>query len=615
MTEPTTIPLNRLALWDGNVRRTGIHDGIDELAASIAAHGLLQSLVVRKGKRGKYEIIAGQRRYLALSKLVDDRTIAKDFPVPCIVAEDSVDASELSLAENVVRAPMHPTDQFEAFRSLIDDGATVAEVAARFGVAESLISKRMKLGRLSPVILDAYRRDEIGLDEAQAFAVSDDHAAQERVLSDLPDWNRQAITIRRLLTEQEVSTDDKRVRFVGLDAYRAAGGTIRQDLFCEDGTGYIEDTALLDRLVADKLKAAAAEVSAEGWLWTDVATELGHQALAQFSRRYPEQIDLSHDDQAKLDGLAEEYDSLVDDDDANADRLTEIDEQITALQALTETWPAGTLAIAGAIVSLGYNGELRIERGLVRKQDLPGDAEPGEASAAGEQAAKSSGLSDRLVEDLTAEKSAAIGAALAGNPAIALVAVVHTLLLDLVYLGSSEQTCLKLRVSPPMLKASIAKPDASTGLAALAAEKDRLGDRLPGSPRDLWSWCLARSTPELLDLLAFAAGSAVDAVKRKPDRPGSSRLAHGDRLAEALKIDMAACYTPTADGYFARVSRAQVLAAIDEAKGGHGPALDKLKKSELAVRAEQLLAGTGWLPEPLRIAPAAATGDADDHSE
>ncbi len=614
MTEPTTIPLNRLAPWDGNVRRTGIHDGIEELAASIAAHGLLQSLVVRKGKRGKYEIIAGQRRYLALSKLVDDRTIAKDFPVPCIVAEDNVDASELSLAENVVRAPMHPADQFEAFRSLIDDGATVAEVAARFGVAESLIAKRMKLGKLSPVILDAYRRDEIGLDEAQAFAVSDDHDAQERVFANLPDWNRQAHTIRRLLTEQEVSTDDRRVRFVSVDAYRAAGGTIRQDLFCEDGTGYIEDVALLDRLVNDKLKASAADVSSEGWLWTEIATELDHQALAQFSRGYPEQADLSDDDQARLDALSEEYDSLVDDDDANADRLAEIDEQITALQAMTTTWPAGTLAIAGAIVSLGYNGELRIERGLVRKQDIPADTEAGEAHVVGEQASKPSGFSDRLVEDLTAEKSAAIGAALAGNPDVALAAVVHTLLLDLAYPGSTEQTCLRLRVSPPMLKASIAKPDSSKGLAALAAAKDRLGDHLPGNPHDLWSWCLARSTTELLDLLAFAAGSAVDTVKRKVDRAGSSRLTHGNRLAEAMKLDMTACYTATAAGYFTRVSRAEILAAIDEAKGGHGPALDKLKKSELAVRAEHLLAGTGWIPEPLRIAPVDVTADTDDHT-
>ena len=82
MTETMTIPLNKLTLWDGNVRRTGVTDGIPELAASISAHGLLQSLVVRKGKRGKFEIVAGQRRFLALQSLLKERTIANDFAVP-----------------------------------------------------------------------------------------------------------------------------------------------------------------------------------------------------------------------------------------------------------------------------------------------------------------------------------------------------------------------------------------------------------------------------------------------------------------------------------------------------------------------------------------------------
>ena len=62
-----SIPLNKLVPWDGNVRKTGASDNLEELTASIAAHGVLQSLVVRKTSRGKYAIIAGRRRYLALS--------------------------------------------------------------------------------------------------------------------------------------------------------------------------------------------------------------------------------------------------------------------------------------------------------------------------------------------------------------------------------------------------------------------------------------------------------------------------------------------------------------------------------------------------------------------
>lgn len=613
MTDTITIPLYRLAPWDGNVRKTGIHEGIAELSASIAAHGLLQSLVVRKGKRGKYEIVAGQRRFLALTALAKNGAITKDHPVPCMLTDDGIDASELSLAENVVRAPMHPADQFEAFRTLIDGGATVADVAARFGVAETIVAKRLKLGRLSPVVLEAYRNDEIDLEQAQAFTVSDDHAAQERVLGELSSWNDQPHVIRRMLTEDEVATTDKRVRFVGIEAYRAAGGILRQDLFSGDDAGYIVDVALLDRLVTEKLKTVAADVAAEGWLWVETASELDHEALSRLARRYPEQADLPDDEQAELDALAEAYDALVDsDDDSNTERLAEVEVRMDALNAKTEVWSADTLRIAGALVTLGYDGEVRIERGLVRKTDLPltDSAVPGGAKAV--DPVGRSGLSDRLVEDLTAEKSAAIGAALMEYPEVALAAVVHALALDLLYPGEGTTTCLKLRVTPPGLRQSIGKPDASKGLAVLAAEKDRLGDHLPGNPRDLWAWCLARSQGELLSLLAFVAGSAVDAVQRKADRPGTQRLEQANRLTEALSLDMTAWYVPTAEGYFARISRSDILVAIDEAKGEHAPSLEKLKKSELASRAEQLVSGTGWLPRPLRIEAVRDDASSDD---
>ncbi|MGE5512914.1 MAG: ParB/RepB/Spo0J family partition protein [Bacteroidota bacterium] len=605
MTDTITVPLSKLAPWSGNVRRTGVHDGIDELAASIAAHGLLQSLVVREGKRGKYQVVAGQRRYLALQALAKNGTIAKDYPVACILATDTIDATELSLAENVVRAPMHPADQFEAFRSLIDDGASIADVAARFGVTEVTVTRRMKLGRLSPVILEAYRNGDIDLEEAQAFAITDDQEAQERVLQSLSSWNRQPHIIRRALTEHEVETSDKRVRFVGIDAYREAGGVIRQDLFSESDTGYIVDVALLDRLVAEKLKAVAAEVAAEGWHWVETVPEIAYGALSDFSRRFPDHVDLPDDEQAELDALSQEYDSLVDSDDDNAERLAEIEARMDALTAKTEVWSADALAVAGVLVTLGYDGDVRVERGLVRKIDLPkaSKTQPEvQDENVDETETHGGGLSPRLVEELTAEKSAAIGAELMAQPDIALAAVVHALVLDAFYRGHMSESCLKLSARSAHLSSAIAKPEGCKGLSAIEQERERIGDHLPGNPDDLWDWLLARSREELLDLLAVIAATSVDAVQRKLDRSDSSRLSHAQALARALQLDMGSWFKPTAENYFARVSRAQIIQAIDEAHGSHAPALEKLKKSELAVRAEQLLAGTAWLPGPMRIA-------------
>ena len=608
MSETLTIPLNKLAPWSGNVRKTGVRDGIDELAASIASHGLLQSLVVQTGKRGKYEVVAGQRRYLALQSLVKSGTIAKDFPVPCMVVENCAISTELSLAENVVRAPMHPADQFVAFHALAEQGESPADIAARFGISELAVAQRLKLGRLSPVILEAYREGQLTLEAAQAFTVTDDRALQERVYGQLTSWNRSAHTIRDALTEDEVATTDKRVEFIGLEAYTAAGGVIRQDLFSEDGEGYVVDIELLDRLVAEKLKSTAKQVAAEGWLWVETAPEFDYQALSRVSRLYPE--DVAH-------ALSEQYDALVDsDDDADEASLAEIEQRMDAMMAKTQSWSAKTLSVAGAIVTISYDGNTRIERGLVRKEDLPklreAKASVEQSAAPDDETASEPGLSAKLVEDLTAQKTAAIAACLIDNPDVALAAVVHKLVLDAFHLGYASESCLKLSLSGPALTAVLSKPEVCSGLMAIEKAQENAGEYVPGSPSQLWTWCLERSREELLQLLAIVAAKSVDAIQHKADRPNSGRLKHAESLAIALGLDMTDWFKPTAESYFSRVSRTQILAAIDEAKGEHAPSLDKLKKSELAARAEQLLAGTGWLPEPLRIAPSDATSADDD---
>lgn len=602
MTDIIHVPLGRLSLWDGNVRKTDISAGINELADSIASHGLLQSLVVRKGKRGKYDIVAGQRRFLALQSLAKEGVIEKDCAIPCTEANAEHDPAELSLAENIVRAPMHPADQFEAFRAIIDAGVSVADVAARFGIAESVVTKRLKLGRLSPVVINAYRAGDLDLEEAQAFTVTDDHAAQERVFSELPEWNRSPDTIRNYLTADEIPTSESRIRFIGVDAYRDAGGVIRHDLFDEDGSGYLTDVALLDRLVAEKLAAAATEVSAEGWNWVEPVPNADYSFLASFKRFYPVRAELSEPDQSELDRLTQEYDELIDsDDDTASDRIAKIEQRIEVLDDRAESWPAEALANSGAVITIDRHGDLRIERGLVRKSDqhkmTTNDNSIADTSR---RASRPDGLSSRLVEDLTAQRSAAIGAELLAQPDVALAAVVHALALDVLYVGHAG-SCLKLHCGSDGLSTAIASPETCKGLQIIEQERARAGDRLPGNPKDLLDWLLARSREELLELLALVAATSVDAVQRKTDPAHSLRLADGEALAGALRLDMSRWFTPGAENYFGRVNRAQILAAIDEAKGDHAPALDKLKKSELAIRAEFIVAGTGWMPEPLRL--------------
>jgi ParB family chromosome partitioning protein len=131
--------------------------------------------------------------------------------------------------------------------------------------------------------------------------------------------------------------------------------------------------------------------------------------------------------------------------------------------------------------------------------------------------------------------------------------------------------------------------------------------QLPGEPNSLFAWCLAQNGDTLRGLLTFCASQTINAVLLKADRPDSARMQQAACLAEALHLDMAAWFTPTAANYFGRISKARIIETLREVKGSVAPAWDKLKKADLAALAQRETSGIRWLPEILRSsAPEAA---------
>src|ERR1022692_3052788 len=372
MTDITNIPLNKLAQFEGNVRKTQNKGFIDELAASIRAHGLQQNLIVKK--EGKtFAVVAGSQRLKALLQLAKAGDITPTHPVPCKIADSDIDASEISLVENVMRDDMHPADEFEAFRDLIDKGLPIPDIAARFGLSETVVMQRLKLARVSPAVLKAYREKKLTLEQVMAFAVSDDHAAQEHVLENLHPNNRDPRTIRDALTENEIAATDRRVKFVTLKAYENAGGATRRDLFSagEDSV-FILDAALLDKLAAAKLERAAKPVAEEGWKWLEVHMDFGYDQKSQFQRTQAEPPPLSAKLAAKVEKLEQELEALNDqwseaeEDAEEPARIGKIEQQLKEIEAGrgTPVWKPEQLAIAGAVVTIGHEGKALIERGL-----------------------------------------------------------------------------------------------------------------------------------------------------------------------------------------------------------------------------------------------------------
>jgi ParB family chromosome partitioning protein len=157
------IPLSQLVPSPDNVRKTDRMNGIAGLAANIAAKGLLQNLQVRPAASGTFEVVAGGRRLAALKLLAKKKAIAKDAPVACNVLAKDEDAAEISLAENEMRQAMHPADQFEAFKALVDSDHGIEDVAARFGVTPTVVRQRLKLAAVSPMLMALYRKAAMSL--------------------------------------------------------------------------------------------------------------------------------------------------------------------------------------------------------------------------------------------------------------------------------------------------------------------------------------------------------------------------------------------------------------------------------------------------------------------
>ena len=626
-----TVPLNRLKASPKNARKTPHSPAtIEAFAASIKAKGVLQPPVVeieRDGEgapTGNYLVTIGEGRRQGLRLLAKRKTIKRTHPVRVIVDAEN-DAHEISLDENITREAMHPADQFEAFQRLaVEKGYGPEEIGARFGVSAQVVRQRLRLGAAAAELMAAYREGALALDQLMAFCVSDDQDRQRQVLEQIGP-HTPAYAIRRAMTEAKVRADDRRVRFVGVEAYAEAGGEVLRDLFTEDGGGWLEDVVLLDRLVGEKLDGLADEArEREGWKWAEVSPD--YPDVSAFGRVYPVAVERSEADAAEIVVLSEEYDRIISEAGADAlspeadARLEEIDK---ALQAFGPDFAYAdeARARAGVMVTLGHDGLARFERGLVRAEDVPADPpspwqedaasddgadDPQSSEAKGSEDEAPSALSDRLLVDLTAHKTMGLRDAVQADVNAALATVVHALALQVFYPTYGDWTPLQLRLTTTGLERLA--PGIGDGPAGRRV-RDRCeawGARLPERPEDLWGVVAALAPSDQLDLMACCAGVGLYAVRDPHDRrPGA--LAQAETLATAVGLNMAETWAATAASYFSRVSKARVLDAVTEAVNPEEAGrIAGFRKADMAEAAERLVEGKGWLPVPLRTVSDAA---------
>ena len=609
------------------------------LKASIAAHGLIASLVVRpvEGVRPRYAVVAGGRRLAALKALAAEGVIPVNHPVPCRVDAGALPAGELSLAENVVRVAMHPADQAEAFGRLAADGASVSAIAARFGASERTVEQRLRLGNAAPALLDAYRAGDLDLDTVQAFAVTADTARQMAVYEELRAGHVRPWQVRRMLTEGRVPGASALARFVGAEAYEAAGGVLERDLFADDAEGeglWFDDPALLGDLAMKRLRVAADALEGH-WKWAEPVLDADWGATARFGRVHPAPALPTGAERAELDRLEARLDALAQQDTYGADESMEerrLAERIEAIEAAVEAralYSPEDRAIAGCIVTLGDEGTMAVVRGLVRPEDVPakpsapasgaGDAAAGEVSQANAtgpdprisapartpppadpeaEARKAAGVGIGLADDLRAIRTAHVKAQLSCRFDAAF---------DLLLFHLARSVFGKGDYDGPLDVAARETPDAPAARAndpafakvnagALHLEVDRIGQPLEWMDKPageafaelramsavgkeyLFASCVART---LKGQLAFEPGARPEV----------------EATVARLDVDFAQRYRPDAAFLFGRLRKDRLLAIVRETLGEAWAAAHRTdRKAALAEAMEAAFAAGDAVP-------------------
>ncbi len=512
---------------------------------------------------------------------------------------DGASALDLSLAENIVRSDLLPWEELSVYARHIESGEGPETIAARFGVSPQHVARRLKLARVSPRLIEALKKEEATLDQLTALAIVDDHAAQERAFFDAPEWARTPERLKAQLCQAHVPETDKLARFVGLDSYQAAGGAIVSDLLAEtddESTRYLADRDLLVRLAEDKLQPLAAQARSEGWAWVEIAID--GVAWAQFPERVREQPRvLSAAEEEEREQLYARLDEAT--DEAEIEKIEEAIDAIVAAE-----WNANETALAGAVITLNHSGEPKVERGLVKADDVKA------LKALRRQNAKanvSNGIDDtddasaqscprlpaKLVDELMAHKTLALRAELASQPELVLRCVVFALAANATSdLGPLSP--IRVRIDETDVTKLTIRAESKAG-AHYANLLNTWRERLPSDTSALWTYIATAELSTLLDLLAVLAAPAIELRAGRGEHIA-------DLLCETAGLDMRKWWQAGADSFFEHVRKDVTVDAIMEIN----PALDRAKldksaKKDLLARIKKTFKGKGWLPAPLRV--------------
>lgn len=562
------IPFKDLFVSDLNPRTVVNDNDILALADNIKALGLIQNLAGLRRPDGLVGIVAGGRRYRALATLQDDPRFQS---IPVRVTDDPEVARYWASSENHLRSQPHPADEISEYGKMQAEGVDPANIAMAFGVTEAHVTRRLKLAHLPADVLAALRGNEITLGNAAAFTITDDSKLALEVLARVRGQSYSDRQIKQMLKPDAIQSSDRRIIFIGHDAYVGAGGKISTDLFAD--VVYYEDVDLVDRLFGEALQDAADKCIAKGWKWAEAATDsyIGYWELDQknYARVYRDEGELTEEQSERYDELAELAEAEVIDEAGQA----ELDAFDTILKGdFSET----ARTVAGMLVYVNSTGELQVCDGLIRPEDKALAVEAGViANHKAVAPTTKPDISAALRTDLNkvvlgAQQSAAID-----DPDL-LLAMLAYQLSHSVYWDKALDVSAEFPSITPTTDADGYAPDAR--LTAIE-RKDMYGKDLAKSFRAF----RAKGEDHIKTVLAHCLAANL--------RDSTSGLI--DVVRKETKPDVRSVWTPTAGNFFGRVKGPYLNALWQDLLGlaDDHPTLttfNKLKKKEKDAKLDAL---------------------------
>ncbi|MHA7820271.1 MAG: ParB/RepB/Spo0J family partition protein [Erythrobacter sp.] len=564
----TTVAPADLKLSPLNVRKSK-RQHIEALADDIAAHGVIHNLVAYKNGKG-FAVVAGGRRLEAIRLLQKQGRLPDDFAVPVSIRPKK-EAVELSLAENQSRDDMHPADAIEAYGKLAAEGLSSDDIAARFGVTPAHVNRILSLANLHPDIRASLAKDEIGLDAAKAYTLTDD---QERQLRLFGEFGNSAHMVRKALTDDKIATDSALFDLVSLAHYLEAGGTITCDLFSGDNGGFADNADLVWSLVQQHLEAVREEWLADGWREVEIVERQPDNYYSLNHIRPQGLRDLTTQEAARFAELEREADAITEADAEaevwNSADLRAIDDELGKIEQARRYYTDEQKADAKVIIFLGYNGALTIQPLCLRKAKRSKKADDG----------KPERFSRKLSEAMHRIKLLAVREAVASNPDMAFDLMLAALIEDRLAYGINSPLALRTNALPVQVDA-----DLLAGTTMVDAE-EAADKALAGIEReDLLDQLAMLEIEQKQRLFAALVATLID--------PNST---HPSDILQRLGIDMASKWQPDAK-FFARMTKSALLDLLREQCGESAAEnCRKLAKSDLAEEVAQRLSKHGWLP-------------------